>query len=333
MADGQGVSPSPNSAAPNGAPTQLSPSDFAAKVRAKYPGAYTDLDDVTLTNRILAKYPQYRSQVTSQPTPVQNPFNAAFQKAQSIGPAPSTLDRLRAGQVPGLDEMVQGMQTAGQPTPGTTGLAPQPTMMGRVGQTVGMLTKNPAAQADIGTFGPQATEAAIPSSTRAGANLNAVTSAIGKHTVDISDAGNTALRALELNQRAGFQLPSVIRRFLTRASNPDLGPITFEEARDMYSGATKLSIDESKAIKGQMKALVPEFAAKLGDALEETAARANRVEQYVQGLKEYSSAKNIEGAASELWTRAKQAAGAAVLAGAGYEGWEQAKKIFSSKPR
>lgn len=151
----------------------------------------------------------------------------------------------------------------------------------------------------------------IPSAARSGAEINAVSSAIGKHTVDISDVGTVALRALELNDRAGFTLPAVMRRFLVRAADPAKGPITFEEARDMYSGATKLSVDESKSIKGQMKALVPEFAAKLGNALNETADRAGRAEQYSQALREYNQAKSMKSAGK---TVAKFAVGGGLAA-------------------
>jgi hypothetical protein len=33
--------------------------ECAAKVRKKYPGAYDDLDDASLTKKVLAKYPKY----------------------------------------------------------------------------------------------------------------------------------------------------------------------------------------------------------------------------------------------------------------------------------
>lgn len=43
-------------------PTRLSQTDFAAKIKAKYP-QYANLDDTTLTQKILAKYPQYANSV------------------------------------------------------------------------------------------------------------------------------------------------------------------------------------------------------------------------------------------------------------------------------
>lgn len=45
---------------------KLSPKACAAKVRTFYPGAYDDLDDSTLTKKVLAKYPTY-CDVTSSP--------------------------------------------------------------------------------------------------------------------------------------------------------------------------------------------------------------------------------------------------------------------------
>src|SRR5215472_18729193 len=46
---------------------QLTPQQFAARVRAKYPGAYDDLSDTDLTQKVLTKYPEY-SDMVSMPT-------------------------------------------------------------------------------------------------------------------------------------------------------------------------------------------------------------------------------------------------------------------------
>lgn len=47
----------------------MTPQDFSAKIKQKYP-EYKDVDDLELAQKIVAKYPQYQSQVTFQPTPV-----------------------------------------------------------------------------------------------------------------------------------------------------------------------------------------------------------------------------------------------------------------------
>tara|TARA_R110000868_G_scaffold75379_3_gene217559 strand:+ start:4615 stop:6654 length:2040 start_codon:yes stop_codon:yes gene_type:complete len=45
----------------------MNPTEFANKIRQKYPGAYDSLDDNTLTQKIIAKYPTYASQVKIAP--------------------------------------------------------------------------------------------------------------------------------------------------------------------------------------------------------------------------------------------------------------------------
>jgi hypothetical protein len=46
---------------------RLNPRDCAAKVRTFYPGAYDDLDDATLTKKVLVKYPTYCDVTPSPP--------------------------------------------------------------------------------------------------------------------------------------------------------------------------------------------------------------------------------------------------------------------------
>jgi hypothetical protein len=45
----------------------LGPTECAAKVRGAYPAAYNDMDDATLTKKVLAKYPHYCDATSSPP--------------------------------------------------------------------------------------------------------------------------------------------------------------------------------------------------------------------------------------------------------------------------
>jgi len=45
----------------------MNPQEFAQKIRAKYPGAYDSISDDELTQKVIAKYPVYASQVKTQP--------------------------------------------------------------------------------------------------------------------------------------------------------------------------------------------------------------------------------------------------------------------------
>jgi len=47
----------------------MNPQEFANKIRTKYPGAYDSLSDEDLTNKIVAKYPTYASQIKGYKAP------------------------------------------------------------------------------------------------------------------------------------------------------------------------------------------------------------------------------------------------------------------------
>lgn len=68
MADEEAVDIQPvtDEQTPEQTPPKLSVSEFAAKIKAKYP-AYANLDDNELTQKMLAKYPQYKDQVDLNP--------------------------------------------------------------------------------------------------------------------------------------------------------------------------------------------------------------------------------------------------------------------------
>jgi hypothetical protein len=51
----------------------MNPKQFAAKIRAAHPGSYDDVPDEVLTQRVLAKYPQYKDMVKADAAPTQEP--------------------------------------------------------------------------------------------------------------------------------------------------------------------------------------------------------------------------------------------------------------------
>ena len=55
------------SATKNWPAAKLNPKECAAKVRTFYPHVYDDMDDVTLTRKVLAKYPDYCDVRSSRP--------------------------------------------------------------------------------------------------------------------------------------------------------------------------------------------------------------------------------------------------------------------------
>lgn len=90
------TTPTPTPAAPQ--TPQAPPSDLAGKVRAKYPGTYDDLDDATLTKKILAKYPQYGDLAAPSSAPAPKPTTppqpglpAALKRAENLNSIPATI--------------------------------------------------------------------------------------------------------------------------------------------------------------------------------------------------------------------------------------------------
>lgn len=71
--------------------------EFAATVRAKHPGAYDDMDDATLTQKVLDKYPQYQDMVEIGPGAL---------KSGALG--------LMSG-IPGAETAVSGVEAAFTP--------------------------------------------------------------------------------------------------------------------------------------------------------------------------------------------------------------------------
>lgn len=83
----------------------MTPQDFSAKIKAKYP-QYAQLDDVDLANRMIAKYPQYKSQVVfEQPKP-----KTLGQKV--LGGASKAADAV-VNFIPGLRTAVENFATEG----------------------------------------------------------------------------------------------------------------------------------------------------------------------------------------------------------------------------
>lgn len=88
------------------------PGQLAAKVRAKYPGVYDDLDDATLEQKILAKYPEYADLVEPAPTAPSGPARTWADTATELLP---TAGGIAGGLIGGIGGTVGGMGLGGVP--------------------------------------------------------------------------------------------------------------------------------------------------------------------------------------------------------------------------
>jgi hypothetical protein len=235
------------------------------------------------------KWAQYAEPAAA---PAENPITAPLSKATGIGPAPSVMDRLRAGHVPGLDDAVNEFHKVGNQPKGNAAFPPPPTMAGKVGQTAGMLVKNPAMGALTSTIAPEV-ESPLPSTARAGRNFEEVLKAAKGTPVDVEKAGAAGLRAKELVER-GSSPVQVINKFMNRVTDPEKGPLTYEEARDFYVNARMNMMEKWKNVGGPMWRQVTLFKEALGQAIEDAATEAGKGGEYQDAMKEYKMAARLK---------------------------------------
>lgn len=86
------------------------PSELATRIRAKFPGAYDDMDDATLEKNVLAKHPEYQDLATPKPP------------ESFIGSALKTLGHGALDALPGIGAVVGGVLS----TPETGGIGTVP---------------------------------------------------------------------------------------------------------------------------------------------------------------------------------------------------------------
>jgi len=124
-----------------------------------------------------------------------------------------------------------------------------------------------------------------------GGLLGQLKAAIPNDPVNISKAGDVALRVHELDQ-AGCTMPQIMSWFLRRTTAPDAPPLTFSEARDFYNKSGKLTSIESQRLDKEVTYLFGEFHARLGEPIQETANQGGQGENYSATMKQFPLAAN-----------------------------------------
>lgn len=88
-------------------------SKLAAAIRAKYPGAYDNVDDATLEKAVLAKYPQYQSLAQPEPAPSNKEMSLEQLQAANLkdrSDLPSTTGFLKNLATSTADFVAQGIK-------------------------------------------------------------------------------------------------------------------------------------------------------------------------------------------------------------------------------
>lgn len=316
---------------------------LAQMIRSKHPGAYDDMDDVTLEKNVLAKYPEYgdlpKTKMTSSTgqqaedwwkTPTPDIRGGKWTPPGETRPESSSSPQQRLKNTEAVAAtMGTGFIGAGLAT------APIATLLGvgggvaggvvgsHVGKKVGEKVGAPELGEDIGAavgsvaggLGGGKTSELLPNAAKAGASLGNVKIAAGDVPIDMAKPGNTALELWTQSER-GANLPAAVRKFVQRATKPGSEPITYEEAKDFQSNVSALSANEKMNLKPNTARLLGQLNADLKESLETAADTKGKGEQFTQAMKEYHNAMRL----SNLTDEVKAALWKAALAGAGIYG-------------
>jgi hypothetical protein len=132
----------------------------------------------------------------------------------------------------------------------------------------------------------------IPNAEHAGQLFQKAMGAAKDVPIDVGATGDSALHIQDLAKRGG-SMPKVVRDFLARSTDPEKGPMTYQEARDFYSNASRLSADETKRLTPVMRREVGQFTQSLGNSIRDAASKAGVEPEYSGAMKEYSRAMGL----------------------------------------
>lgn len=310
-------------------------SALAAKVRARYPGAYDDLSDDDLGKKIVSKYPQYQDLVTKPESPIAGTLakttGISARSVPSQGPLIDTIDKAR--------EWLENKVTTGSQAGAGEFMASAPLGALRVARGGAEVASHPLqATKDIVGGGlqaatmpgmvlaPEAAEAAgglIPSTARAGRKFEEVMSAAKDVPVNTAKPAEAAARGKEMFQHGSPSLPRILRAFNTRMADPEANPMTYKEGRDFLTNS-RMAMTEYLRNNPTMWRQVSIFRNALGEAVQEAAAQAGKGELYKSAMGEYRRAKAMQ--------KLAVAAGALGIKMAGLGGmYSLAKSAFGSQ--
>ena len=158
---------------------------------------------------------------------------------------------------------------------------------------------------------------AFPTAAKAGAKFEGVMKAAHARPVDISKAGDVALRIQELADR-GSSMPMVVRKFLKRVTDPAQGDLTYKEGRDFYHNISRLSADEAQRLTPVVRREVTALRVALNQALERTASGVGKGKDYTDAMTQYRRAARVREFGEAAADAGKKAAITGAIGGTAY---------------
>lgn len=182
--------------------------------------------------------------------------------------------------------------------------------------TIGGLLPTAAQMAIPTGTGAKVVHEAIPNVERAGRKFQDVMSAAKDVPVDLSEAGNVALRITQLAEHGG-SMPMAVRKFLAYATDPSKPAMTYEVARDFASNISRLSADEMGRLTPVVAREVANLRVTLNKANALAAKAAGKLPEYEAAMREYANAMRVRNVINSAIEGAKKTAPYATAAGAG----------------
>jgi hypothetical protein len=236
--------------------------DLVARVRAKYPGAYDDMDDATLTKKILAKYPQYSDLAAPKLTvgaPSSLPMKtftgataaqnladvgtgAAEGAANTVGSTTALVSKA-LNKIPYVGEYLapsEGITALEQHTKGRS--TPQNTAqtVGKLGEQTAEFFLPDAALSDVAKGLEVAKDA--PAAAKifslagrgalSGAGTAAVSAAQGQSPKQVAISAGAGAVSPALSDFVASAGPKAAKNIYTRLVRPGTGEFTLDEARE-----------------------------------------------------------------------------------------------------
>lgn len=118
--------------------------------------------------------------------------------------------------------------------------------------------------------------------------LQSVAHDANKVPVQLNNAGDGALDLMDWQKKT--QLGPTINKFLNRVTNPKLGPLTYEEARDFYQLLGKLSADETMKMAPPVRRSLTQMVVGLKQDIGDAADTVGRAADYYKGMGDYAKA-------------------------------------------
>lgn len=208
-----------------------------------------------------------------------------------------------------------------------TAIENQNRLQGRVGQVQNLVTTpvSNAVAAESGMEGIKALSEMTPGMKAAKAvqAFQGLSGDIGSHPVQVTDKLAGALADIKQGADTGLNIPSVVNKLVTRLSDVEEGPLTYDEARQFYSNLGDLAASDKMAMNAKAQRLVFGVQHALGETIADTTEQANKLSVYQGAMKDFASAKSAEeklGIIKDWAGKVLKTGAIGAGMGAGYEG-------------